>query len=302
MAKVIYVVDWTIKNIRIEAYPMYGHLGWNPYARFTVYPASGLVVKAQRGVIRSEGSITKLVSESVGISKRLTKTGFKIDSLGSATGVFFDSTGRLITPNFSVTDGMLDCGTEDCNGTAIIEYNATVALYEYDADIVPVGDGVEIRRGLIYAYDSAEPKNIATYEIPANDLMIDSDREDMIIIYREVVVQGAKTFEMPDVDWDNDNSYSQYPAALESDKPVASDAWAADEIDRFIVFAENGAIWDDKPALWWYKPSAPAAFNGVVWKIRDNIPAAPTATISATMITELQAKRAALVTEYGIIE
>ena len=298
MSKLIHIVDWTAKKILFEAYPMQGHAGWNPYAAFTVYPAINIITKTQTGTLTDKGAISKLVSESVTISKRLTQANMHINSLVSVHGIFFDVDARPVSPTFTVSGGLLQCSI-DCEGQAIVEYNATVRLFEYNAQITTMLGNIDVKKGIVWAYDVNAPKNIVTYDVPVNPTT-PQNRQDIITIYRQIIGQGAEVFEMPD-NFPTSNDYSHYPSALDSDKPTTDGAYAVQAKNKHVVFINNGGYFDDLQAEYWNKPTgAGESFSGVVWKVKHNIPTDPTETISAELITQLNARLDELKTLYGI--
>jgi len=270
MAKLTHIVDWTIKNIRIEAHPTPSHYGWNPYACFTVYPVSGVIVRATVGTITSKGGTSKLVSESVSVTKRLTQVGMVINSLVSYSGVLFDENDNLVTPNFSVSNGMLLCAA-DCTGNVVIEYYATVHLFEYNAQIDNMaGGGVNIKRGLVFAYDANAPKNITQYEIPENPFSA-TEQVRLARVYREILV-ADKRYEMPETLTDAQIAYAHYPSADVSELDVST---RKDELTQYEL------LWDgfnvqhrDRYTKDWCYPTTDSAqgFFGVVWKFSEEVP------------------------------
>src|SRR5574343_334041 len=114
--KVSHIVDWTVRNIRIESYPTTPHWGRNPYHSLTIYPAQYIIAKCSVGSLVDKGVITKRVKESLNISKRLNPASMIIETLLSCDGLLFDHKDRLVTPSFSVESGMLKV-SQDCTGS-----------------------------------------------------------------------------------------------------------------------------------------------------------------------------------------
>ena len=110
----------------------------------------------------------------------------------------------------------------------------------------------------------------------------------MLIVYSDVVVQGAHSFEYPDVSWPDNNSYVHYPTAFDNQKPVVGEAWAATQRNHEVIFAENGGVYSDSAAVFWEAPTEVGhTFLGVKYKLKNNIPGEPTETISQAMIDEM---------------
>jgi hypothetical protein len=139
----------------------------------------------------------------------------------------------------------------------------------------------------------------ATFAVPIPD-ELNGDREDVIVVYREVIVQGEKVFEMPP-NWPTTNTYPSYPAALEENRPVIGDAFATQQWIVEAIFVEKGGIFSDLPVSVYYRPTTGEVFADVKWKLTNNIPASPTATINANMIAILNTRLAELITKYNIV-
>lgn len=271
MARLAHVVDWAIGSIKIETYPMYRHFGWYPYARFTVYPTQYVTVKTDKGAIRDEGIISKRVTESVTVTRTISQAGMKIDSLISFDGIFFDENDNLVTPSFSVTaSGMLECSIE-CNGTAIIEYYASVRLFEYDAEVETLPGGWKVPHvGIIWAYDQNATKNVTTYEIPIMQYG-STEQVRFARVFRNVIA-ADKLYEMPTTFTEAEISYVSYPAAdtseLEADMRL-------DEItqEELLWDGVNVQIRDRHNPDWNY-PTVDdvTGFLDVQWQISVNIP------------------------------
>lgn len=290
MSRLLHVVDWTNRPIKIEAYPLPGRFGWNPYAAFTVYPANNIAVKNNVGTLTDKGTITKLVSESVSISRRLTPASMKIDSLVSSAGILFDENDNLITPSFSVNSGLLECNA-DCTGTVIIEYNATVRLFEYTAEVINNGTGT--KAGVVWAYDENAPKNITTYEIPLNNFE-STEQARFARVYREILV-ADKRYEMPTTFQGGNISYASYPGAdvSELDADTRKDELTQEELlwDGFTVQNRDRYTKD------WCYPVVDdvAGFLDVQWKFSEEI---PQELVGNTQLTDAIT---ALKTKYGIV-
>lgn len=293
-------------GIKIDAYPLrYGSTGfYGLYANFIVYPANkNALVKCDVGTVTRYADVSQLIwRESVSFSGKEADAGFFIDAMLYFSGFFFDGYGNEISPSFSVTDGKLVASVE-CWGVGYLNYYSTGTVYDYFAQVdTPPGGGVTVSIGTAFAFDRKQKGIAASYEIPPRESG-KSNREDVIIIYRDVIVQGANEFEMPDGTpaWPDGNGYVNYPSALDADKPAIGDAYAVSPENRHIVFVENGTFFDDESAPFWHKPETVGQFQGVKWKLKSNIPTEPTATISSALITQLNARLAELQTQYGIL-
>jgi hypothetical protein len=303
MAKTTHIIDWTsgsgTDSIQIEAYPMAAHIGINPYARLIIYPASANpIVKTDVGTATQISTVSNLIfREKISFSGKTANARFRINALaGNVQGFFFNANNNETNPSFSVKNGVLEA-SQEVWGSCYINYYSTGVVYEYDAEVV----GFTTTIGTVFAFHPEKKGIAASYEIPAHTK--GGDREDVIIIYREVIVQGANQFEMPDGTpaWPDDAVYLSYPSAQTDDKPIAGDAYAVQQENRHIVFVENSAFFDDTSSPFWNKPETVGTFQGVKWKIKSNIPTEPTETIDAGLITQLNDRLLELQNEYGIV-
>jgi hypothetical protein len=299
------------ESIKIAAYPLrYSSIGFaGLYANFIVFPPiDGLVVKPDVGTVSRYGIVDYFIErEQISFSGKEASAAYFIAEKIFFTGLFFDGYGNVINPSFTVTDGVLIASAE-CWGTGYLTYATNGVVYDYFAEVEnPPGGGIIINQGhqaTAFAFNPKQKGISASYAIP-DPLTGKSSREDMIIVYRELILQGERgVFEMPDGTtpaWPDGNDYINYPTALVDEKPEIGEPFAPEQEDRHIVFVTAGVMNDDLLPPYWHAPTGGSEFLGVKWKIRDFIPAEPNDKYSQSLIDALNARKAELIEEYEIV-
>lgn len=208
-------------------------------------------------------------------------------------GVFFDEQGNKATPIITTENGVIKFDKAYW-GTVIVSYSADYALYNYNAFRKNVG-GVLLGKkyGMIVAFK--DKKQIASYEIPTPENS--KARFDAIVVYSEYLVQGSKQFELAP-NFPDDNNYPNYPFALESSKPSLDEDAPVRERNHYIVAVEGDNFYPDTPAVTWYPPTLGEPFNGVIYKIKSNIPTSETDTVSQQLIDSLNEELERLKTKF----
>ena len=152
---------------------------------------------------------------------------------------------------------------------------------------------MNIKRGLVYAYDANAPKNITQYEIP--EMPFSSTEQARIArVYREILV-ADKRYELPDTFSESAIAYTHYPSADVSE--LSSDT-------RKDELTQEELLWDgftvqkrDRYTKDWCFPVTDhvAGFVGVVWKFSEEVPA------DLADNTRIADAIAALKLKYGIV-
>lgn len=257
-------------------------------------PSNDIYLKVSSGLL--EETISQLVDikEVIEFNAEQEKSAsYPIESTPDIQANFFlDDADNFISLNISISGRKIKL-SQRATGQIAIAYKTSARLFNYTPP--PFSGGLR-KFGIILATNKKTHAK-ASFDTFVFNSDTPGDSEAMLIVSRDVVVQGKNRFEMPPL-WETNNTYPSYPSALVDDKPVIGDAFAVETYEAEIVVIERGSVTSYYPPVIWYKPTTGEAFADVKWKLTDLIPAAPTETIDAAMIAQLQTRRAELLVKY----
>jgi hypothetical protein len=293
-------------GIKIQGYPFNYVITSETYAKFIVFPASKkAIVKTNAGEVTKKEDISyKIEKERIDFQGKKANASFFIDNKISFIGYFFDGKHNVVNPSFTVSDGELVASVE-CYGVGFLTYQTKGTVYDYKAQHTVDNTGLfpshSTLVGTIFAFDPDKVGIAATYDIPLAQ-PVSTNIENMIEVYREVLVIGKDSYEMPDCTppYPDGNTYTHYPNSPTI--PPMGEAYAVTKWFHETVSVRGSVLYHENAMPSWTTPvTYPDDFIGVKYKLNHQIPEQPTAEISQQIIDELNQAKAKLIEKYGIV-